>query len=135
MPTQLKQISLYENNSIFNSMSTLSQASQVAPVVKNLPVNTGRRKRRRFGPWSGRSPGGGHGNPLQYSCLENLVDRGVWRAADESVTESRTPTEGTERARATLSHSVTEILRHTFKQELSLSWAGHKELDVEGFFF
>ena len=29
-------------------------------------------------PWSGRSPGGGHGNPLQYFCLENLMDRGAW---------------------------------------------------------
>ena len=31
-------------------------------------------------PGSGRSPGGGHGNPLQYSCLENPMDRGAWRA-------------------------------------------------------
>ena len=31
-------------------------------------------------PESGRSPGGGHGNPLQYSCLENSMDRGVWQA-------------------------------------------------------
>ena len=51
MPTQLKQISLYDNNSVSNSMSTLSQASQVAAVVKNLPVNAGTHKRRRFNPW------------------------------------------------------------------------------------
>jgi len=31
-------------------------------------------------PGSGRSPGGGHGNPLKYSCLENIMDRGVWQA-------------------------------------------------------
>ena len=36
------------------------------------------------------SPGGGHGNPLQYSCLENLVDRGAWRAVVHSIAESRT---------------------------------------------
>ena len=37
---------------------------------------------------SGRSPGGGHGNPLQYSCLENLMDRRTWRATVLGVTES-----------------------------------------------
>ena len=41
-------------------------------------------------PGSGRSPGGGHGNPLQYSCLENLMDRGGWQATVHRVTKSRT---------------------------------------------
>ena len=41
-------------------------------------------------PGSGRSPGGGHGNPLQYSCLENPMDRGAWRAAVHGVAESQT---------------------------------------------
>ena len=41
-------------------------------------------------PGSGRSPGGGHGNPLQYSCLENPVDRGAWRATVLGVTKSQT---------------------------------------------
>ena len=39
---------------------------------------------------SGRSPGGGHGNPLQYSCLENAMDRGTWQAMVQRVTKSRT---------------------------------------------
>ena len=39
-------------------------------------------------PESGRSPGEGHGNPLQYSCLENPMDRGAWRAAVRGVAES-----------------------------------------------
>ena len=39
-------------------------------------------------PGLGRSPGGGHGNPLQYSCLENPMDRGAWRATVHSVAES-----------------------------------------------
>ena len=39
---------------------------------------------------SGRSPGGGHGNPLQYSCLENPMDRGAWRATVHEVTKSQT---------------------------------------------
>ena len=38
----------------------------------------------------GRSPGGGHGNPLQYSCLKNPVDRGAWRATAKRVTKSQT---------------------------------------------
>ena len=41
-------------------------------------------------PGSGRSPGGGHGNLLQYSCLENPMDRGAWRATVHGVAESRT---------------------------------------------
>ena len=41
-------------------------------------------------PGSGRSPGGGNGNPLQYSCLENSIDRQAWRATVHGVTKSRT---------------------------------------------
>ena len=41
-------------------------------------------------PWSGRSPGGGHGNPHQYSCLGNPLDRGAWRATVHRVGKSRT---------------------------------------------
>ena len=41
-------------------------------------------------PGRGRSPGRGHGNPLQYSCLENLHDRGVWRAAVHEVAKNQT---------------------------------------------
>ena len=41
-------------------------------------------------PGLGRSPGGGHDNPLQYSCLENLTDRGAWWATVHRVTKSRT---------------------------------------------
>ena len=46
-------------------------------------------------PGSGRSPGGGHGNPLRYSCLENPMDRGAWRATVRKVTKSRAQTEVT----------------------------------------
>ena len=41
-------------------------------------------------PVLGRSPGEGKGNPLQYSCLENLMDRGAWRATVHGITKSRT---------------------------------------------
>ena len=49
-----------------------------------------RLKRRRFDPGSGRSPGEGNGNPLQYSCLENPVDSGAWQAVIHRVTQSWT---------------------------------------------
>ena len=51
-------------------------------VVKNLPANVGDLDSV---PGSGRSPGGGNGNPVQYSCLENPMDRGTWRAAFHGV--------------------------------------------------
>ena len=47
-------------------------------VVKNLPAHAGDRRDARWIPGSGRSPGEGNGNPLQYSCLENSVDRRAW---------------------------------------------------------
>ena len=63
--------------------------SQVVLVVKNLPAKASRRKRLRFDPWV-IPVGGGHGNPLQYSCLENPMDRGAWRAAVHRVTQNQT---------------------------------------------
>ena len=50
----------------------------VVLVVKNLPANAGDIRDMGSIPGSGRSPGGGHGNPLQYSCLEDPMDRGAW---------------------------------------------------------
>ena len=52
-------------------------ASQVALVVKNPPANAGDIRDVGLILGLGRSPGGGHGNPVQYSCLENLMDRGA----------------------------------------------------------
>ena len=59
-------------------------------MVKNLPASAGDAKDTGSIPGSGRSPGGGHGNPLQYSYLENLTDRGAWQATVHGVAESRT---------------------------------------------
>ena len=64
--------------------------SQVALVVKNLPANAGDIRDMGSIPGLGRSARGGHGNPLQYSCLENPMDRGVWRAIVHRVTKSQT---------------------------------------------
>ena len=54
---------------------TYMGASQMALVVKDLPVNAGDFRDVGLIPGSGRFPGGGHGSPLQYSCLENPMDR------------------------------------------------------------
>ena len=58
-------------------------------VVKNPPVNAGDIRDLDSIPGSGRSPGGGHGNPLHYSCLENPMDRGGWRVTFQRVTKSQ----------------------------------------------
>ena len=58
-------------------------------VVKNPPANAGDEDVGSI-PGSGRSSGGGRGNPLQYSCLENPMDRGAWRAAVHGVPKSWT---------------------------------------------
>ena len=65
-------------------------ASQVVLVVKNPPANAGDVKDTGSTPRLGRSPGGGHGNPLQYSCRENLMDRGAWWATVHRVAKSQT---------------------------------------------
>ena len=66
------------------------RASQVVPVVKNLPVNAGNAGDEGSIPGSGRSPGEGNGNPLQYSYLENPMDRGTWQAMVNKVAKNRT---------------------------------------------
>ena len=65
-------------------------ASQVALVVKNSPANAGDPRDTGSIPGLGRSLGEGHGNPLQYSCLENPMDRGAWQATVHGVAESDT---------------------------------------------
>ena len=59
-------------------------------MVKNLGANTGDSRDAGSIPELGRSPRGGNGNPLQYSCLENLMDRGAWKAIVYRVTKSCT---------------------------------------------
>ena len=59
-------------------------------MVENLPANRGDARDSGLTLGSGRSPGGRHGNPLQYSCLENPVDRGAWRAIVHMVPKSQT---------------------------------------------
>ena len=58
--------------------------------VKNPPANAGNSEDADSMPETGRYPGGGNGNPLQYSCLENLMDRGDWWVTVSGVTKSQT---------------------------------------------
>ena len=62
-------------------------------MVKNLPVNAGDERDSGLIPGWGRSPGGGNGNPLQCSCLENSLDRGAWQATVHGVAKALDPTE------------------------------------------
>ena len=70
-------------NSIVHYMGFLGEASDKEPACQC-------RRLRGPIPGSGRSPGGGNGNPLQYSCLENPMDRGAWRATVHRVPKSQT---------------------------------------------
>ena len=59
--------------------------SRMALLVKKLPAIAGDLKDVGLIPGSGRSPQGGHGNPLQYSCLENLTNRGLQSMGSQGV--------------------------------------------------
>ena len=75
---------------LFAEVSHFTGASPVALVVKNLPANAGDIRDAGLIPGPGRSPGEGNGNPLQYSCLENPMDRGAWRATVRGVAKTGT---------------------------------------------
>ena len=59
-------------------------------MVKNPPTNAGDLREEDSTPGLGRSSGRGHGNPLQYSCLGNPMDRGAWRATAHSIAKTQT---------------------------------------------
>ena len=69
-------------------------ASRVAQVVKNLPVNSEDTSDMDLIPESGRFPGEGNGNPLQYSCLENPTERGAWWATVRGIAKESDTAEG-----------------------------------------
>ena len=70
-------------------------------VIKNMSANAGD---AGLIPGSGRSPGGGNGNPLQYSCWDNTMNRGAWRATVHAVAKSQT------RLKQLSTHTFVEIL-------------------------
>ena len=65
-------------------------------MLKSLPANTGDIRDAGSIPGSGMYPGGGHGNPLQYSCLENPMDREAWWATVHGVAKESDITEATQ---------------------------------------
>ena len=73
---------------LFGHMQTSTQSSQVALVLKNPTANAGDIRNMGSVPGLGRSPGEGNSYPLQYSYLENSMDRGAWWATVHGVTES-----------------------------------------------
>ena len=68
----------------------LGRASQVKLMIKHPCTNVGDIRDMGKIPRLGRSPGEGHGDPLQYSCLENPKDRGTWQATIHRVAQSTT---------------------------------------------
>ena len=78
---------LFQNT---NGMYKNIETSQEAQVVKNPPANAEDIRDSDLIPGSGRSAGGGHGNLLQYSCLEKPMDRGAWWATVHGVEKIRT---------------------------------------------
>ena len=74
----------------YNPEYPILAASQVVLVVKNPPASSGGIREVGLLPWFGRSPGETHGNPFQYSCLKNPMDRGAWWATVQIVAQSWT---------------------------------------------
>ena len=70
--------------------SSILMVSQLALVVRNTPANSGDIRVAGLIPGLGGSPVGGYGNPLQYFCMENLMDRGAWQATVHGAAKSRT---------------------------------------------
>ena len=80
---------VYNQRLYFSVMNSYILASQVVLLVKNPHVNAGNIRDVGLIPGSGRSSGGGHGNPLHYSCLENPMHRGAWWATVHRIAKSQ----------------------------------------------
>ena len=78
-------------------------------MVKNPPANAGGPRDAGSIPGSGRSPGEGHGNPFQYSCLENPMGRGIWQATVYRVDKESETTE-----QLSTAHTHTHTLKYIY---------------------
>ena len=95
--------------------TSLIGASQAARVVKNLPANARDIRDVESIPGLGRSSREGNGNPLQYSCLENPMNRGAWRATVQRFAESQTRLSNLGHA-----HGIINYLVHLVQQTFEL---------------
>ena len=82
-------------------------------MVKNLPASAGDLKDEGWIPGLGRSPGRGQGGPLQYSCLENPMDRGAWWATAHMAAKSQTQLKRLKTHTHTHPHTYTHTHTHT----------------------
>ena len=82
-------------------------------MVKCLPANEAKERQVQI-PGSGRSPGGGNGNPFQYACLENPMDRRAWQVPVHEITKSRT--------------QLKQLSTHAGSKEISTSTPGNSEI-------
>ena len=105
----------------------IGEPCQGGSVVKNPPTNA---RDRDSIPGSGRSPGEGNGNPLQYSCLENLMDRGAWRATVHGVArvrhDSATKQQQIKTVKWVCNSSMALFFYHENKMEISPSSRGQR---------
>ena len=102
--------------------------SDMALVVKNCSANAGQVRDVSFSPGLGRSQVGGHGNPLQYSCLENPMDRGALQAAVHRVSKSQTWLKwlGRQCRSQSFPHPLLRLVGKTVKLSLKLITPGFK---------
>ena len=107
-------------------LSILSWASRGAQQIKNPPAMR-RHRRCRFNPWIRKIPGRGNGKPLQYSCLENSMDRGAWQATVHRVAESDMP----EYTHTVSSQTLSTSLQITIPPPPSTLWKVSKELRIQ----
>ena len=96
-----------------------SRTKLVALVVKNLPASSEDLRTVGSIPGQGRSRGEGHGNPLQYSCLENSMERGAWRATVPGIAKSQT-----------LSHRIKDCLYLVKKFQMCVHMCTCKHTDT-----
>ena len=100
----------------------------MALAVKKLPANAGDLRDAGSILGSGRSPGEGHGNPLQYSCLENLMDRGTWWATIHRVAKSRTLLKWLS------THACLHMIKFSYENEKQAPFLAHPSIRLDSLY-